>query len=119
MLKSQAPYQGLAEIQAETQANDTPIQICIVLYSIPYAGADVRSSDQRSHAHCSPRGCVRYRIRVKQHRSPVRSSNQTPGASLDVLLQLYSSLCNSARGTQGLSDDPIGGLALLATRGLE
>lgn len=35
MLKGQAPlisYQGLAEIQAETQANDTPIQICIVLY---------------------------------------------------------------------------------------
>jgi hypothetical protein len=48
MLKGQAPHQGLAEIQTETQANDTPIQICIVLY----AGADVRSSDQRCHAHC-------------------------------------------------------------------
>jgi hypothetical protein len=32
MLKGQARYQGLAEIQAETQANDTPIQICIVLF---------------------------------------------------------------------------------------
>lgn len=32
MASGQALYQGLAEIQAETQANDTSIQICIVLF---------------------------------------------------------------------------------------
>lgn len=91
------------------------------MHCVVYAGADVGSSDQRSHAHCRHEAACATELESNSIAHPYALATRHPEHRQMFCCNstLLESLQLCKRHAQGLSDDPIGGLALLATWDLE